>query len=109
MQTTATNRTDSSERERIEALVTPKQKDLLEQAAARRGLPLADFISQSLEWLAAETVRDSDAIMLSQRDSLLVADALLNPPEPTPALREGLLRYGRVTGLVKTDDEKLGS
>ncbi len=111
MQTTATNRTDSNGRERIEALVTSEQKELLEQAAVRRGLPLADFISQSLEWLAAETVRDSDVIALSPRDSLLVADALLNPPEPTPAFREGLRRYGRVTGLVKTgdDDEELGS
>jgi hypothetical protein len=40
MQTTGIDRASNEERERIEVLVTREQKDLLEQASARRGAPL---------------------------------------------------------------------
>jgi len=98
MQTTKVERVSNDERERIEALVTREQKDLLEQAAVRRGLPLADFISEILERAAAEAMRGDGVIVLGAEDSAAFAEALLNPPEPGPVLRAMARRYGLTRG-----------
>lgn len=100
MQTAGLERASNDERELIEALVTQEQKDVLEQAAVRRGLPLADFISKSLERAAAGTMRGDGVIVLGAEDSAVFVEALLNPPEPGPALREMARRYGFARGGV---------
>ncbi len=98
MQTTGIDRASNEERERIEVLVTREQKDLLEQASARRGAPLTVFIGESLARTAAAAVREGDAIVLGVEDSAVFADALLNPPEPGPVLRAMARRHGLTTG-----------
>jgi len=106
MQTATTGHIGQSRRERIEALVTHEQKELLEQAAAQRGLPLADYVSEVLERVATEEtgmavgIGANVVILLSPEDSAIVAAAFLNPPDPTPALQEAVRRYGRRAGLV---------
>jgi len=94
MQTTGVDRASNEEREHIEVLVTREQKDLLEQAAARRGAPLAVFIGESLARTATEAVREGATIVLGVEDSAVFADALLNPPEPGPVLRAMARRHG---------------
>ncbi len=87
MQTATAGRDDKVRRERIETLVMHEQTDLLEQAAARHGLPLADFVAEILGRAATEETGTDVVISLSPEDSIIVADAFLNPPDPTPALR----------------------
>jgi len=119
MQTAMTGHIDQGRRERIEVLVTHGQKELLEQAAARRGLPLADYVSEVLERVVTEEtgtdvgIGANVIIPLSPEDSAIVAAAFLNPPDPAPALREAVRRYGRRAGLVAdtvtaTADGELG-
>ena len=71
--------------ERIEARVTPDIKALLVRAAQLTGEDLSAFIIRCAKREAEETVKNNH-IVLSVRDSLLVAEALLNPPEPSERL-----------------------
>ncbi len=89
---------EQDSRERIEALVTPEQKVLLEQAAAARGLPLGDFVGESLGRLASELPVGREVIVLGPEDSAAFVDAILNPPEPSPGLRAAARRQGVATG-----------
>lgn len=91
----------NEKRERIEVLVTREQKDLLEQAAARRGASLDAFIGDSLAHVAAEAAREGGSIVLGVEDSAIFADALLNPPEPGSVLRAMARRHG----LTRGDEE----
>ena len=106
MAQTAIERTDQDGRERIEARVTPAQKAILEQAATKRGLPLGDFISESLERLAGATVDEDNVIVLRSEDSAIFADVLLNPPEPGPVLRAAARRHGFIQGNQTRDGER---
>ncbi len=89
---------EKDSRECIEALVTPEQKALLEQAAAARGLPLGDFVGESLGRLASTLPVGREVIVLGPEDSAAFVDAILNPPEPSPRLRAVARRQGFTTG-----------
>ncbi len=81
--------------EHIEVFVTAEQKALLERAAKARAVSLSAFVVASLERVVEETIGAADGVItLSPRDSAIVADALLNPPEPTEALRAAMRRHG---------------
>ena len=79
---------DSAKKERLEARITPDQKDLFTRAAAINGLTLTSFVIASAQEKAVTTVRDYEAITLSDNDRKVFVDALLNPPEPSEALRD---------------------
>ena len=78
----------SAKKERLEARITPDQKDLFTRAAAINGLTLTSFVIASAQEKAVTTVRDYEAITLSDNDRKVFVDALLNPPEPSEALRD---------------------
>ncbi|MFN8511789.1 MAG: DUF1778 domain-containing protein [Thermomicrobiales bacterium] len=75
---------------RLAARLTPQQKELVEQAASLQGLTLTEFVVQSVQAAAEAVVRNHRIIELSARDSLALAEALLNPRPLTPELREAL-------------------
>ncbi len=87
----------ATKRERLEARVTPEQKALFEQAASLQGCSLTDFIVRSAQAAAEETLR-SQQIVLSARDSALLVEALLNPPEPNEHLRAAFRRHHELLG-----------
>ncbi len=85
-------------RERLEARVSPEQKALFERAARLQGRSLTDFMIGALHEAAARAIRDREVLTLSARDSLTLAEALLNPPEPNTALRAADRRYRELLG-----------
>ena len=82
---------------RLEARITPEQKDLFLKAAALTGRSLSDFIVASAYESAARTVRDHEAMTLSARDRQIFVAALLKPPAPGARLRKAAQRYKRRT------------
>ncbi len=73
--------------ERLEARIPRHIKELIQRAADLRGLSLTDFITVSAQQAAEATIREHRVITLTARDSLLFAEALLNPREPNAHLR----------------------
>lgn len=78
--------TAASKSERFEARLTLDQRFTLERAAALKGRTLTDFVIASAIDAAEEALR-TQVLILSARDSLAFAQALLVPPaEPNDAL-----------------------
>jgi uncharacterized protein (DUF1778 family) len=65
---------------RIEARVTPEQKQLMERAAGLRGQNLTEFMISVLAEAATQTIKDRSFLDLTERDRQAFAEALLNPP-----------------------------
>ena len=90
--------TAPTKRERLEARVSPEQKALIQRAAALTGRSLTDFLVSSAQAAAEETIRTHQVIRLSARDSEILFEALLNPPEPNEALQEAARRHRELFG-----------
>jgi uncharacterized protein (DUF1778 family) len=78
---------------RLEARVTDEQKSRIQRAADLSGRTLTDFAVTALMEVAERTIREHEVMVLSERDSRVVFDALLNPPEPNEALLRAARRY----------------
>lgn len=86
----------SPQHARIEARVSPKQKQLFERAAAIEGVTLTDFAISSMHRAAATVIQEHTAINLSVRNQRAFVEALRNPPEPNEALRAAAKAYMRM-------------
>lgn len=88
----------SRKEERLEARVTPVQKQLIERAAALRGTSVTEFVVLSAQEAATSAIKDSE--MLSLRDEAREAfiNAVLNPPAPNEAARSAAERYKKNMG-----------
>jgi uncharacterized protein (DUF1778 family) len=84
-----------SKSERLEARVTPQQKELLQYAAELQGLSLTDFLVTSAQRIAEAAIREHNVITLTKRDSMAFAEALLNPRQPNADLRAAFARYSQ--------------
>ena len=83
----------SPQHARIEARVSPKQKELFERAAAIEGVTLTDFAISSMQRAAARVVQEHTIMELSVRNQRAFVEALQNPPEPNEVLREAARAY----------------
>ncbi len=72
---------------RLEARIAPDTLDVLKRAAEIQGRSLSDFVVSAAQEAAEKTIAETQIIRLSVADQRLLSEALLNPPEPTPALR----------------------
>jgi uncharacterized protein (DUF1778 family) len=82
--------------ERLEARLTPEQKEVLQRAAALEGTSLTDFVVRSAQRAAEQSIRDHSRLVLTVRESRDFVEALLNPPAPSATLRAAAGRYKRV-------------
>jgi uncharacterized protein (DUF1778 family) len=83
----------SPQQARIEARVSPEQKELFERAAAIEGVTLTDFAISSMQRAAARVVQEHTVMELSLRNQRAFVEALQNPPEPNEVLREAARAY----------------
>jgi len=91
----ATTPATSRRVQRLAVRMRPEQKAKLQRAADLSGRSPTDFVIAAAEHEADETIRRHEIIELSARDSLLLAEALLNPPAPNAALRAAWEDYQR--------------
>jgi uncharacterized protein (DUF1778 family) len=68
--------------ERLDARVTPEEKETIETAANLRGTSYSDFVRMALKEAALNTIREHEVLALSQESRRVFIEALLNPPKP---------------------------
>jgi uncharacterized protein (DUF1778 family) len=71
---------------------------LLKRAAEIEGRSLTDFVVSAARAAACRTIEDNEIIRLSLEDQRQIAEALLNPPEPAPALKKAFRRRRELFG-----------
>jgi len=82
---------------RINLRLRPEQKATLLRAAALRHTDLTDFVLQPALREAKAVIEESERIVLSERDSLLVLNLLENPPAPNARLRAAIAEMPKPT------------
>ena len=85
---------------RLEARLPADTHALLKRAAEMQGRTLTDFVVTAARDAAQRAIEDAGIIRLSVEDQRRVADALLNPPRPTPALRRAFRHRQQLFGLA---------
>lgn len=89
----------SRKEERLEARVTPAQKQLIERAAALRGTSVTDFVVVSAQEAATSAIKDFEVLSLRDEAREVFINTVLNPPAPNEAARSAAERYKKNMGL----------
>lgn len=71
---------------RLEARITPDALAVVRRAAELQGRSVSDFVVAAAQEAANRTIEETQIIRLSVEDQRAFADAILNPPPPSPAL-----------------------
>ena len=95
--------------ERLEARLPVETKAIIQHAADLSGRSLSDFVVSSALAAAEETIRNHEVIVLSARDSIALAEALLNPREPNQALRSAFRLHRELFGPVERVEQSTSS
>ena len=82
-----------SKKERLEARLTPEQKEHIERAARIKGTSISDFVVLSADDAAIRAIREQEVLVLNARAREVFAQALLNPPAPGRRLAAAAQRY----------------
>ena len=83
--------------QRLEARITPQQKQLLQRAAGLTGRTLTDFVIASAQEAALKAIEQHTLIALGAADQKAFVEALLNPPAPNSRLRAAWRRSQKQT------------
>jgi len=83
---------------RFDARLNRDQKLLIQRAADLAGRSMTDFVLQSAEAAAERTIQERAMLVLSARDSLTIAAAILNPRGPGQTLRKAVRQYAVAMG-----------
>jgi uncharacterized protein (DUF1778 family) len=81
---------------RLEARLSPEALAVVKRAAEIQGRSVSDFVVAAAQEAAHRTIEQTQIIRLSVEDQRLIAEALLNPPEPTPALKKVFEHHRRL-------------
>ena len=79
--------------DRISCRITPEHKQILERAAARRGLSVTDYLVSTALQTANDELRQEDSLRLPREDWEALLALLENPPAPGPVLVEAMKEF----------------
>jgi|SRR5882672_2943474 len=85
--------TNAAANDRLEARITPEQKELFKEAAALQGVTLTDFIVSSVYQAAIRILEARQVLELSRHDQKAFVKALLRPRAPSQRLRAAWSRH----------------
>jgi uncharacterized protein (DUF1778 family) len=83
---------------RLEARLPADVHSLLKRAAEIEGRTLTDFVVTAAREAACRTIEQTEILRLSVEDQRRIADAILNPPKPSAALRRAFRRRLELLG-----------
>jgi uncharacterized protein (DUF1778 family) len=83
---------------RLEARLPTHVHAMLKRAAEIQGRTLTDFVVAVSSEAARQTIENAEIMRFSVEDQRLFADSILNPPEPTPALRRAFEKHRELFG-----------
>jgi uncharacterized protein (DUF1778 family) len=81
---------------RIEARISPEMLSVVKRAAELQGRSISDFVVAAAQEAAQRTIDETSIVRLSVEDQRLMLDSILNPPEPSKALRKAFDAYRRL-------------
>jgi uncharacterized protein (DUF1778 family) len=84
---------DQTRTARIEARIAPDALAIIKRAAEIQGRSVSDFVVAAAQEAAVNTIEQTQIVKLSIEDQRAFAEAILNPPEPAPALRRAFRRH----------------
>ena len=90
--------TESQTTARLEARLPSDVHALLKRAAEIQGRSLTDFVVSAAREAAFRTIEDTEIIRVSVEDQRAIAEAILNPPEPAPALQRAFEHRKKLLG-----------
>jgi uncharacterized protein (DUF1778 family) len=82
----------SSSSARLEARISSDLHALLKRAAELQGRTMTDFVVAAVQDAAQRAIEQAEILRMSLEDQQRFAEALLSPPEPTPAMIRALAR-----------------
>ena len=71
----------------------------MKRAAEIQGRTLTDFVVAAADEAACRAIEQTEIIRLSVEDQRQIAEAIINPPEPTPVLLKAVRRYRELFGV----------
>jgi len=83
---------------RLEARLPRDVHALIKRAAEMQGRSVTDFVVTAAREEACRTIEQGEIIRLSVEGQRQIADDILNPPEPTEALRRAFERRDELFG-----------
>lgn len=81
---------------RLEARISPELQQLIKRAAELQDRTLTDFVVSAVQEAAVRTIEQAEIIRLSLADQQRFAQALLSPPQPSPALQRAMARHDKM-------------
>lgn len=87
---------------RLEARISTDLHGMLKRAAELQGRTMTDFVVAAVQEAAQRAIEQAEVMRLSRADQERFAQALLAPPETTPALKQA---FARRRSLLRTDAE----
>lgn len=83
---------------RLEARISADLHAMLKRAAELQGRTMTDFVVSAVQDAAQRAIEQSEVVRLSLADQQRVAQALLSPPAPAPALERAFARRSQLLG-----------
>ena len=90
----------SSMTARFEARISPDLHAMLKRAAELQGRTMSDFVVSAAREAAQRAIQESEVIHLSLADQECFAQALLSPPELSPAMKRAAEHHKK---LLRTE------
>ena len=87
---------DTRRTERLEARIAPEALAVVKRAAELQGRSLSDFVVAAAQEAAARAIENTQMIRLSVQDQRAFAAAIIDPPEPEPALLRAAKTHRRL-------------
>lgn len=81
---------------RLAARISPELHSMLKRAAEIEGRTMTDFLVTAVQDAAQRTIEQTEIIRLSLADQECFAQALLSPPNPSPALKRAFSRRDKL-------------
>jgi len=83
---------------RLEARITPDLHKMLKRAAELQGSTVSQFVITAAQRAAVQAIEEVEVIRLSLADQECFAEALLNPPPMSDALKRAFERHEELLG-----------
>ena len=85
---------------RLEARISTDLHAMLKRAAELQGRTMTDFVVAAVQDAAQRAIEQAGILRLTLVDQESFAQALLSPPQPTPALKRAFARRSK---LLRTE------